>query len=220
MPRLNSEAALLERCLEIQGITFAALAQRLNLYIPINPVRRKGWVGQAVELALGTTAGARAIPDFHELNIELKTIPVDKVGRPAESTFVTSIPLLTLHEQTWETSQCYGKLRRVLWLPIEHDKDIPFTHRRIGLAKLWSPSPQETAVLEKDWSELSFLVIQGKLAELTSNMGEYLQVRPKASNARALCYGYDEAGERILTLPRGFYLRRSFTERCIASTGV
>ena len=49
------------------------------------------------------------------------------------------------------------------------------------------------------------------LAEIDASMGEYLQVRPKAANGKSLCYGFDEVGNKILTLPRGFYLRSSFT---------
>ena len=210
-----SEDELMTRCREIEGISFLSLAQKLQLKIPDDPVKRKGWAGQAIERALGATAGSKPVPDFQTLGIELKTLPMDHNGRPAESTFVTSIPLLTIHQETWDTSQCFAKLRRVLWVPIEHDKKISFSHRRIGRAVLWSPSAEQVAVLQQDWSELSLMIVQGKLAEITSNMGEYLQVRPKASNAKSLCYGYDETGTKVATLPRGFYLRRTFTESCI-----
>ncbi|MCH9757232.1 MAG: DNA mismatch repair endonuclease MutH [Gammaproteobacteria bacterium] len=209
----SSEGELLARCREIEGLSFAGLAARLSLSIPTESLKRKGWVGGMIERALGTTAGTAAKPDFHHLGIELKTLPLGARGMPLESTFVTSINLLTIHQESWETSQCYSKLRRVLWLPIEGDKSISFSHRRIGRAFLWSADVKDTAILSKDWHDLSFMLGRGKLADVDARMGTYLQVRPKAANARSLCYGFDEEGHKILTLPRGFYLRPLFTQK-------
>lgn len=206
-----SEAELLTRCQAIEGFSLAQLAVLLNIHIPDNPAQRKGWVGQAIELALGANAGNRAAPDFLNLGIELKTLPINHLGKPAESTFVTSIPLLTVHKQTWQTSQCFAKLRRVLWLSVEGDPTIPFMHRRIGRGLLWSPSIEDERVLSNDWHDLTLMIGTGMLAEIDASMGQYLQVRPKAANAKSLCYGFDEAGNKILTLPRGFYLRSRFT---------
>jgi DNA mismatch repair protein MutH len=207
----TTESALLERCQAIEGFSFAQLAAHLNLCIPSHALQRKGWAGQAIERALGTNASTRSAPDFMELGIELKTLPINHLGKPAQSTFVTTIPLLTIHQQTWCTSQCFAKLRRVLWMPVEDDPNISFPHRRIGRALLWSPSPQDEKILEQDWLELSLMIGTGQLTEVDASMGQFLQVRPKAANAKCLCYGFDAEGNKILTLPRGFYLRASFT---------
>jgi len=209
--RLKSEDELLARSRAIEGLSLGQLATELRLNIPANPLQRKGWAGQAIEIALGTTAGTKAAPDFSELGIELKTLPINHLGKPAESTFVTSIPLLTIHQEKWAESACFAKLKRVLWLPVEADKQIEFQNRRIGRAILWSPSIDEEAVLASDWSELALMIGTGRLAEIDASMGQYLQVRPKAANSKSLCYGFDEAGNKILTLPRGFYLRSRFT---------
>lgn len=213
----DTEAALLARCRSIEGYSLGQLAQHLQWCIPENALQRKGWVGTALEKFLGTTAGNQALPDFVELGVELKTVPINSEGKPAESTFVTSIPLLTIGHQTWETSQCWAKLRRVLWIPFEADPALPFTYRRIGKARLWTPALAEQQVLAQDWIDLTDLVAQGRLDELNARMGTYLQVRPKAADARSLCYGLNEHGQKILTLPRGFYLRSTFTASSILS---
>jgi DNA mismatch repair protein MutH len=213
----ETEADLLARCRAIEGYSFGQLAQQLKIQIPELSIQRKGWIGTALEKALVTTAGNQSLPDFVALGIELKTLPISATGKPAESTFVTSIPLLTIHNQTWETSQCWAKLRRVLWILIEADARLPFAHRRIGKAILWSPSLAEQVILEQDWTELTMLMVQGKIHELDARLGVYLQVRPKAADARSLCYGLDESGQQILTLPRGFYLRSTFTAGSILS---
>jgi DNA mismatch repair protein MutH len=212
---VTSEEELMQRCRAIEGLTLGQLASKLLLVVPDNPVHRKGFAGSAIEMALGANAGNQSMPDFVELGVELKTLPINHLCKPAESTFITSIPLLSIHKQTWKNSQCLAKLKRVLWLPIEDDERIPYVHRRIGEGVLWSPSIEEEATLANDWEELTLLISTGLVASINASMGDYLQVRPKAANARSLCYGFDEHGYKVQTLPRGFYLRSSFTARII-----
>lgn len=214
----NSEAELLARCRMIEGLSFAQLATKLGVSVPMDPVQRKGWLGVLVEKALGTTAGTEAKPDFHHLGIELKTLPINARGKPVESTFVTSINLLTIHHECWETSQCYSKLKHVLWLPIEGDERVVFAHRRIGRGFLWSAKQEDVCILKRDWTDLSFMLGSGRMADVDARMGVYLQVRPKAANSRSVCYGFDAEGNKVLTLPRGFYLRPSFTEKMLSAT--
>ncbi|MCW8900311.1 MAG: DNA mismatch repair protein MutH, partial [Gammaproteobacteria bacterium] len=109
------------------------------------------------------------------------------------------------------------KLQRVLWLPIEADKNIPLASRHIGNAILWSPTESESIQLQQDWEELMELVCLGKLEQVTSHMGRYLQIRPKGANAKSLTTTLDEDGNTIQTLPRGFYLRPEFTQLIINS---
>lgn len=214
---VHSEAELLARCERIEGLSFLQLSQRIALPIPELATKRKGWAGHAIEVALGTDAGNQSIPDFQYLGIELKTIPFNEHGEPIESTFITSIPLLTIHLQTWETSQCFGKLKRILWVPVEGERSVPFHERRIGRPLLWSPSEEQLGILSHDWNELTSLLTTGCLDEIHAGMGEYLQIRPKAANGKSLCYAFDRQGHKTLTLPRGFYLRRSFTKMILSS---
>ncbi|CAM2838614.1 DNA mismatch repair protein mutH [Legionella steigerwaltii] len=213
----KTEAELLERCSAIAGLSFAQLALSLSLSIPDNPNQRKGWAGQAIELALGADAQNKSVPDFERLGVELKTLPLNNSRKPTESTFITSIPLLTIHKQEWKTSQCYLKLRRILWIPIEGDTDIPYPQRRVGQGFIWSPDRLQERILEEDWNYLSLQIGTGYLESLDAKNGEYLQVRPKGANGKSLCYGYDIQGNKIKTLPRGFYLRSSFTAKILSS---
>ena len=61
------------------------------------------------------------------------------------------------------------------------------------------------------------LICLGKLDQITSHMGRYLQIRPKGANAKSLTTTLNEEGITIQTLPRGFYLRPEFTQRIIHS---
>ncbi len=213
----QSEEQLLDRARQLAGLTLADLAAKFNMNVPKDTRHAKGWIGQLAELTLGATASSLAEPDFQLIGIELKTLPLTASGKPKESTYVCMVPLTNLHEQNWETSWLKRKLQRVLWLPLEADKHIPLASRHIGNAILWSPSETETMQLQQDWEELMELVCLGKLDQITSHMGRYLQIRPKGANAKSLTTTLDEEGNTIQTLPRGFYLRPEFTQKIIQS---
>lgn len=212
----TTEQELLERCKSMEGLSFSQLASRTGTVVEDNPDRRKGWIGQVIEHYLGADAKSQSLPDFVALGIELKTLPIGTQGKPVESTFVTTISLLTIHQQEWHTSQCYQKLKRVLWVPVEGDTKIPYAHRRIGSPVLWSPSEEDEAILAEDWKFLTDMIASGRLEELDATYGTYLQIRPKGANAKSLCKAYDASGGIIQTLPRGFYLRALFTQHVMA----
>jgi DNA mismatch repair protein MutH len=209
-----SKSALLARMQSLAGWTLQQLAAHLAVALPENLQREKGWVGQMIEAYLGGSAGCLPLPDFPHLGIELKTIPVNVAGKPQESTFVCSVPLLT-QESCWENSLVHSKLRHVLWVPVEMDKSLPLAQRRIGTPTLWQPNAQQSQWLQQDWQELSEMIGLGELANISSRMGKVLQIRPKAANAKSLCWGIGPEGDKVLTLPRGFYLRASFTQQIL-----
>jgi len=213
----QSEQELLDRARKLAGLTLEELATQFNQPLPSDVRHAKGWMGQLLETSLGATASSKAEPDFQLIHVELKTLPLTAAGKPKESTYVCTVPLSNLHEQEWTTCWLKRKLKRVLWLPIEADKRIALGSRHIGNAILWSPSDEEASQLEQDWEELMELVCLGKLDQITSHMGRYLQIRPKGANAKSLTTTLDEEGNTIQTLPRGFYLRPEFTQQIIQS---
>lgn len=204
---------LVESINSLTGKTIAQLADEYNLTVPNEVSKRKGFLGLIIEKALGTTAGTRALPDFVELGIELKTLPISANQRVSESTFITTISLQTLNQETFETSTCYKKLNHILWIPVEGDKLIHYPDRRIGRGFFWKPSLDDLEILKRDWTELTDLIRMGQINAISSHLGEYLQVRPKGQDAKSLCNAYGEEGEVIKTLPRGFYLRAAFTNK-------
>jgi DNA mismatch repair protein MutH len=184
--------------------------------VPVDLRRSKGWVGQLLERYLGASAGSRAEPDFPYLGIELKSVPVDRSGRPRESTYVCTAPLDGSLAGTWQDSWARRKLQRVLWMPVVGEGAMPVAERLVGAALLWSPSDQEEAQLCRDWEELAELIQTGDLARLDAHTGEVLQLRPKAASSKSLTWMLDEDANWIQVNPRGFYLRRSFTTDLLA----
>ncbi|CAN5412751.1 DNA mismatch repair endonuclease MutH [soil metagenome] len=207
----QSTTELLQRAQNLAGLTLAELAARLNIPVPVNLLYAKGWVGQLLEGMLGASAGSKAEPDFPNLQIELKTIPINDENQPLESTYVCTTPLINISGLQWRQSVVYKKLAQVLWIPVEADASIPISQRRVGNGLLWSPNAQQEQLLRTDWEELMELIALGKVDSISARHGVVLQIRPKAANAKALCWGIGEKGQKVLTLPRGFYLRAKFT---------
>ncbi|MCX8956889.1 DNA mismatch repair endonuclease MutH [Erwinia psidii] len=216
VPPPENEAQLLERARQLAGFTLAELAQRAHIPVPRDLRRDKGWVGMLLERHLGATAGSKPEQDFVGIGVELKTIPVDALGRPLETTFVCVAPLTGNSGVVWQTSHVRHKLDRVLWVPVEGERSIPLAERRVGAPLLWSPNQEEEAQLRQDWEELMDMIVLGQVERITARHGEVLQIRPKAANSKALTEGIGENGQPVMTLPRGFYLKKTFTGPLLA----
>ena len=210
-PPPESESELLARAEAMAGQRLAALARGRGLAVPADSRRAKGWAGQLIEACLGASAGSLSEPDFQLIGVELKTIPVTADGRPRESTYVCTVPLAGGSATRWRDSNVAAKLARVLWVPVVSESGSRPGDRVVGRPLLWSPAPEETAALAADWRELMDMVCLGELDRITAYHGTCLQIRPKAADSRARRWGVGESGESVRTLPRGFYLRPSFT---------
>lgn len=216
VPPPRDETELLDRANALAGYTLGELAQRISLPIPRDLKRDKGWVGMLLERYLGASAGSKPEQDFAEIGVELKTIPVDAAGRPLETTFVCVAPLTGNSGVTWQNSHVRNKLGRVLWIPVEGERAIPLAERHVGAPLLWSPNDEEEHQLQRDWEELMDMIVLGQVEQITARHGEVLQIRPKAANSKALTEGIGRHGQPIMTLPRGFYLKKTFTAALLA----
>lgn len=219
-PPPRSEAELLARAEALAGLTLGDVAARLGEPAPADPRRAKGYAGRLLELALGADATSRPEPDFTLLGIELKTVPVNAQGLPRESTYLTLAPLRGMTGLNWQESAVRRKLLRILWVPVESAREMPLAARRIGWPQLWSPSPAQEAALRRDWEELMLMFTTGQLESLDSRHGQWLQIRPKAANGRALAAAHDATGAPGMNLPRGFYLRSRFTAQILHPGGM
>jgi len=99
----------------------------------------------------------------------------------------------------------------VLFVPLVAADGEPWPARRIAAPVLWSPTPEQDAVLRADFDDVVGLIGVGRIEELTAHRGRWLQVRPKAAHGRVRTVAFGAEGEAIATIPRGFYLRTRFT---------
>ncbi len=211
----ESEAELRDRATWLAGRTIDAIAAAIGVGPPPLGVRGKGKVGGLIETALGAESGNAAEPDFARLGIELKTLPIDGRGVPRESTFVCTLVLADADRAEWETSVARAKLAHVLFVPIIFDASQSNVERRVGVPFFWRPTPSQQAVLKGDFDDAMGLIGSGSIEALTARRGRWLQVRPKAATGRVRTISFGPEGEWIATVPRGFYLRASFTRALI-----
>lgn len=211
-----SRVALLERARSLAGLTTQQLANKMGVPIPQSTTHAKGWFGNLLELSLGANAASAPEPDFVNLGIELKSIPIDDNGKPKESTYICVAQLDPVALSSWESSLVKCKLTEVLWIPFEANKNTPIPLRRIGSPILWQPNQQQEKQLQDDWQELCDIIVLGDIDKISSSMGKYLQIRPKAAHSKSLTKDKNQSGANKLTLPRGFYLRPSFTHSIIS----
>jgi len=206
---------LINRAQDIAGLTLEQLAVSQNIEVPESLVRHKGWIGNLLEISLGASAGSKPQQDFPELGVELKTIPIDRFGKPLETTFVCVTPLIGITGLTWQRSNVCNKLSRVLWVPILAEKHLTVGQRLIGTPFLWQPSLQEQSLLQTDWEEIMEMIALGQVEKITARTGQVIQLRPKGANSKALTDAVGSDGQIIKTLPRGFYLKINFTHQIL-----
>ena len=210
-----SEQVLLARARGLAGKSVQQLAKELDMKVPALTLHAKGWLGTLLELALGADAGTKPEPDFVNLGIELKTLPLNQHGKPKESTYVCMVQLRPEALADWQNSLVRKKLTKVLWIPYEAEKSIPIGARHIGNPILWQPNQAQLEQLHTDWQELTDMIVMGDIDKVSAHMGKYLQIRPKAANAAIQTSDLNQPESNNKTMPRGFYLRTSFTHQVI-----
>jgi DNA mismatch repair protein MutH len=134
---------------------------------------------------------------------------------PRESTFICAAPLLDADRAEWATSWVRAKLARVLWVLVQVD---PGGARRVGRPLLWSPSAEQEGELAHDYCEIMGRIAMGDVEGTTARIGRWLQLRPKAPHGRARTLAPGAEGDWVSTVPRGFYLRATFTSSILRAT--
>jgi len=215
IPTPSSTTELLALCENIAGLSLQELAEIADIKMAKDLRTNKGWVGQLIEWHLGATAGSKPEQDFKHLGIELKTIPIDQFGKVLETTFVCSTPILNTTGLTWENSNIRNKLSQVLWVPVQGERSVPLAERLVGSGFLWSASQKQAQLLKDDWLELMEKIALGQIESISARDGEVLQLRPKAANGSVLTDAYGLNGDIIKVRPRGFYLKKNFTQSII-----
>lgn len=202
------------------GYSIFEIASKLNLFLPRN-IKNKGYIGRIIEKFFGLNTGNKPMRDFNSIGIELKTIPINKKnGSVLEPTFVCNASLTGNNGIIWEKSYIRYKLQRILWIPIQRNSFLDLKKCIFGLPFLWTPSFKEEKKIKEDWEDIMSMIVLGQINELDSTYGEILQIKKKAKNSKSLTKGVGEYGQSIFTVPRGFYLRKIFTNSLILNNTI
>ncbi len=208
--------ALLTRAVGLAGLRVADLARRVGLRVPRQHKFNKGFLGVAVELALGASAKSDPEPDFPALGVELKTLPIRPDGAPTEDTYVCQAALDGRDaDHTFATSTVGHKLAKVLFVPYVASGDIPLAERRLAMPFLWVRDAADEARLAADWQSLSGRIRRGEADTIGGAEGLVLHLRPKALSASERTRGLGEDGWLVPVAPKAWYLRRTFTHALV-----
>jgi len=199
----------------LAGLTMREIAELVGECCPANLKHHKGWTGNLLEFALGADAGSKPEPDFTQIGVELKTLPISQTGTPLETTYVCIAPLTGMVGTRWHDSLLYHKLRSVLWVPILAERLIPVEARQVGTPFLWEMDSHSEQLLRQDWEELMEYISLGRVHEINATVGEYLQLRPKAADSQARVKAIGADGEIVAAPPKGFYLKKTFTQQLL-----
>jgi len=216
LPELSDPrvSALWSHARSLVGARLGDIADGLGLPVPVGNTRTKGWSGQIIERELGGTEETTHGPDFAALGIELKTVPVDRLLRPVESTAVCVIDPISIAAESWSTSHVRKKLARVLWVALKvpgRGPGFSVGDREVAGAALWTPCASEESLLASDFEMFVHEYFRkGRAAEITGHLGQVLQVRPKAANNRDSRRAFNNEGESVRVGKSGFYLRPAF----------
>ena len=199
----------------INGKSLDELSKKVGLKLPSSTLHGKGFAGELIELCIGASAGNAAIPDFPNLWLELKTIPVGEDLKPLESTFISYAPLTNIRNLTFEESSLFAKISRVLFVIVLAPRNLEISKRKVLGYFFWQPSSTELALIKEDFNELMEMVKIGNVEKISAKIGTVIQMRPKCANGKQTtdCIGPD--GNFIKTRPRGFYMRRCFTQKLL-----
>ncbi len=198
------------------GQTIQELQNLLRIKIPESRIHTKGKIGTLIEKLLGCEAGSRSVPDFEELGLELKIIPVNESGKPWETTAITSINFFNMLSWKWEDSRAYHKTRHILFAPIiKRTEKTLIQDRILKNPFIWSPNLKQDLQLKEDWELVANLIKEGKADTLSGRMGVYMQPRPKGRNSRDMVDAPGSDGNTIRVMRRAFYFLVKFTEPII-----
>jgi DNA mismatch repair protein MutH len=109
-----------------------------------------------------------------------------------------------------------NKISKVLWVPVQGERTVPLGDRIVGNSFLWSANQQQAELLKLDWNEIMEKVALGQIESITARDGQVMQLRPKAANGKCLTNAFGEDGQLIKVRPRGFYLKKTFTQSIIS----
>lgn len=213
--KIDSPKSLKELKTRLQylvGKEIQDLCNILEIPVPKDSTHAKGFTGQILEILLGANAGNLPIPDFSNLNIELKTIPCDANLKPLESTFICHCDLLN-RENDFYKSTLYHKMSFILFVFILAPKDLPIANRKILSYYFFMPDETELKAIKNDYDEIMGMISSGHAHEITAHFGEIIQLRPKSADGKQLTDYINEDGKIAKTRPRGFYMRRSFSQQ-------
>ena len=210
----ENEEDLIKRAFSLTGKKIVELCEPFNKFFNEKSKKSKGYLGKILEMYLGASAGNLPIPDFPNLKIELKILPLNKNMLPKSNVKIcynSNMP--TQSNYKWDSSIVKLKLNKVLWIPIEADSSIPLRERRICHPFLSHLKDYEN-IIKEDYKNITYFLFSGKMEYISANLGKYLILQSISSNKNLTNY-FNFDGDLIRTNFKAFYLKKNYLRKII-----
>ncbi|OEF97381.1 Sau3AI family type II restriction endonuclease [Desulfuribacillus alkaliarsenatis] len=184
----------------------------------------KGSLGQLVEeLVFGYKINSAKQADFHDVNMELKVVPLKRV-RPVKSSklvckqrglavkermVLSIIDYMTIVNEDWETNSLASKLSKILLIFYIYEKDVNLLDYTFELVDKWEPSATDLAIIKKDWNTIIDKIKNGLAHELSEGDTFYLGAATKGASSKSL---RAQPCSPVQAMQRAFSLKRSYVE--------
>lgn len=178
----------------------------------------KGIVGQVLESLIGSSPNNDPNPDVKGINVELKVLPLRKVGekiQPKERSKIKSINYNTLVEQEWHTSDVKHKMNKMLFLLYEQPTGKTYKDwndfRFMG-TMLYELDKESPEVVKEDWTGIHYKV-KSEIADEISEGDSKILGACTSGSGKYIKYGNNkEAKQRSYSLKHN-YLKVFYREQ-------
>lgn len=155
--------------------------------------RHKGSIGQFIEeYVFNYRPNNKAVPDFEELGVELKTVPLIKNRKgqmvAKERMTLTIINYMEEYKKTFRESSFWKKSKEMLLIFYFHDKNTPKKDWKIIHTCLINleDNPRDLLIMEKDWETIVTKIKNGEADKLSGSDTSYLEACTKGASSKTV----------------------------------
>jgi len=166
-----------------KGMTIGDLSRLFDL----EPTRQKDYKQIIIRKCLYATDNTSRLEEFEKQGIIVRIFPVRESTRhPIEAISFPAFRFMEIINKTWESCDLREQTERILFVPLlgEPRKDKVGDYK-LGNPFFWSPTPEQEAIMRKEWEMYVDLIREGKADELpTAKSRQIIHVRPHARDSR------------------------------------
>ena len=187
-------------------------------YPDIKLTTNKGIVGQVLEALIGNAPNSNPLQDVKDLGIELKVLPLRKIGdklQPKERSKIKSINYEKIVKEKWNSSELRDKMKKILFLQYEHPTGKTYDDWKEFIFKgclLYDIEKENENIVKNDWEGIQNKVIIEVADTLSESQGRVLGACTSGTG-KLITYGNNkQAKQRSYSLKHN-YLKVFYDEK-------
>ncbi len=145
---------------------------------PTLDIKDKGAIGKIIEeFGFGVKNNSESRPDFHEIGVELKVVPLkhsQKGLSVKERTKVCLINYNQIVDSSWETSHAKHKLDHILFVFYHYNKENHLESQIKDYYFFELKNQLEEPIIQTDWHRTKQIVAEGRAHELSESQNKIL----------------------------------------------